>query len=702
MCRPRDSPHPSVIPAKAGILDNLTTFAYISLTPNRSSQFMNFPRILVILFALQALALTAFAQDENMAVIDVQLKGKAKELFSPEEKEFLSQVIRGQASQILGGSVNILSQASYKKLVRANSEGCNEAGCFAGFLAEIGVDLGVQPVVSFAFGSLNLTLEVADKRSTIASRTFTAPATPEGKNKLGKEAQVAAKELFTEVAVRMGILKGAQLSQTAREGTREESGTGELDMGEAPVLVRLESTPAGAVAMIDGKLACSSTPCGKTLSAGVHSIQFGLERYLDTTLSITVRSGMPKVAVKLTPGWGTLDIATTPTGQPVQVNGKDQGASPLHLELSPGIYEIALGNDCMRHKTVTVNLARGQSRQVSETLVVREAGLSLQATDVKTGDDLAARVFVDGKQVGETPYVGKVSTCAQTIEVEADGYPRTEVKVQLMEGKKMQATVKLEKGSQGMATIPAGCFQMGSTDGEADEKPVHQVCLSAFNMDKTEVTQGQYRSVMGKSGYTSDGSCWAFNSATGKYEQGAKVTNDFLGDTKPVMCLDWSEAKAYCEHVGKRLPTEAEFEYANRAGTTTKYFWGNNPDQGCRYANGTDQALLSNGSSWNAKMECKDGYGDALAPVGSFLPNAWGLFDITGNVWEWSSDWYLDSYYGQSPSQNPEGASSGSSRVIHGGSWRNDPAGLRSAYRDRKVPEYRGTNLGFRCVSAAP
>jgi uncharacterized protein (TIGR02145 family) len=163
---------------------------------------------------------------------------------------------------------------------------------------------------------------------------------------------------------------------------------------------------------------------------------------------------MPKVAVKLTPGWGTLDISTSPTGQPVQVNGKDQGASPLHLELSPGIYELVLGSDCMRRKTVTVNLARGQSRQVSEALVAREAGLSLQATDAKTGDDLAARVFVDGNQVGETPYVGKASTCAQTIEVEADGYPRTEVKVQLTEGKKTQATVTLEQRSKDMFTDP--------------------------------------------------------------------------------------------------------------------------------------------------------------------------------------------------------------------------------------------------------
>jgi len=258
--------------------------------------------------------------------------------------------------------------------------------------------------------------------------------------------------------------------------------------------------------------------------------------------------------------------------------------------------------------------------------------------------------------------------------------------------------VTVPKVRQVMAQIPAGCFQMGSNDGDADEKPVHRVCLSAFQMDKYEVTQGQYRSAMGDIDHTSDGTCWAYNPSSNKWEKGAAATRGFLGDNKPALCVDWTEAKSYCEKQGKRLPTEAESEYATRAGTSTNYFWGNDPNQGCRYANGTDQTPQSNGSNWNKKMECKDGYGDAVAPVGSYQPNPWGLFDMTGNVLEWTSDWYGSDYYGKSTSQDPKGPASGTNRVYRGGGWLHFPAYLRSADRYDSDPSIRYSYLGFRCA----
>ena len=151
-----------------------------------------------------------------MAIVDVQLQGEAKKYFSNEEKQYLSTAIRAQASQILGSQVEILSQAKFKTLVKANSEGCSEAGCFAGFIKEIGVDLGMQPTVSYAFGRLNLTLEVADNKATIASRTLSGPPTEDGKNKLGVDAESAAKELFTEVAARLGLVQGGQQQTSAK------------------------------------------------------------------------------------------------------------------------------------------------------------------------------------------------------------------------------------------------------------------------------------------------------------------------------------------------------------------------------------------------------------------------------------------------------------------------------------------------------
>ncbi len=149
-----------------------------------------------------------FAQEPRlMAIVDVQLQGESKQIFSPEERQFLSSAIRGEASHILGDQVEILSQAKFRKLVKANSEGCSEAGCFAGFVAEIGVDLGMQPTISYAFGKLKMTLEVADSRATIGSKTLSAPPTEAGKNELGENALIAAKELFQEVRSRLGLVK---------------------------------------------------------------------------------------------------------------------------------------------------------------------------------------------------------------------------------------------------------------------------------------------------------------------------------------------------------------------------------------------------------------------------------------------------------------------------------------------------------------
>jgi formylglycine-generating enzyme required for sulfatase activity len=713
---------------------------------------------------------------------------------SSDELRYLTDELRKQALNALPTSAGF-SVMTRENILAMLPPGKTLEECAGECMVETGRNLNADFVAQARLGKvgsrLALTVELYETRGAKLVASYTERCA--GIDDLIDKVSQQSPALFGKVSGKSDPKQRTEgNSQTAREGTREEAGTNELDLGEAPVLVRIESTPAGAVAMVDGKLACSATPCGKTLSAGPHRIQFGLERYLDTTLEVSVRSGMPKVAVKLVPGWGTLDIATSPTGQPVQVNGKDQGASPLHLELSPGIYELALGNDCMRRKTVTVNLARGQSRQVSETLVAREAGLSLQATDAKTGEDLAARVFVDGKQVGETPYVGKVSTCAQTIEVEADAYPRTKVKVQLTEGKKTQATVKLEQGFQGMAPIPAGCFQMGEPikkvrlallsdslsnakgyikpmvydclgvgceprmivavgvfvepiangpaskaglmagdfllsingiqvesadmginetgkaleqgnvvafkimrknsagswmdkkidvlDWVLDEntKP-HEVCLSRFLMDKTEVTMNQYQSVMGTRPWEN---C--------KSEYCTTPQNDL-----PAYFVDWNNASDYCAKIGKRLPTEAEFEYANRAGSTTKFPWGNNENSVCNYANVADQSAKRKWKNWTI-VQCDDGY-PMLAPAGRFQPNAWGLFDMTGNVWEWTSDWYAQDYYGKSPRQDPKGASSGSYMVNRGGGWLNDEA-LRSALRNGSIPSKRGHDLGFRCV----
>ena len=159
--------------------------------------------------------------------------------------------------------------------------------------------------------------------------------------------------------------------------------------------------------------------------------------------------------------------------------------------------------------------------------------------------------------------------------------------------------------------------------------------------------------------------------------------------------VTWSDAKEYCEWAGKRLPTEAEWERACRAGTNTAYFFGN------------DTGLLGT-YAWFSGGIGKTGYGAPIRvlgkfdnkthPVGEKSPNVFGLYDMHGNVWEWCADWYDEGDYAISPRDNPGGRTLGKYRVLRGGSWDDNGDDLRSAFRSKEIPENRNTRIGFRCA----
>ncbi|MGQ4809267.1 Hercynine oxygenase [Candidatus Entotheonellaceae bacterium PAL068K] len=217
--------------------------------------------------------------------------------------------------------------------------------------------------------------------------------------------------------------------------------------------------------------------------------------------------------------------------------------------------------------------------------------------------------------------------------------------------------------------LPAGAFMMGSENGYEDEQPVHWVQISQpFYLGKYEVTQGQWEAVTGSN------------------------PSHFTGNpNRPVERVSWHDVQAFIKHLNTiegreiyRLPTEAEWEYAARAGTTTDYHFGNDRSQLGKYA-------------WYSKTS-----GYETHPVGQLQPNAWGLHDMHGNVWEWVQDRYDASYYEQSPARDPRGPSGGSARVLRGGSWRHRPALVRSANRGGDPPAYRDADLGFRLLRTSP
>ena len=165
--------------------------------------------------------------------------------------------------------------------------------------------------------------------------------------------------------------------------------------------------------------------------------------------------------------------------------------------------------------------------------------------------------------------------------------------------------------------------------------------------------------------------------------------------------VSWNDAVAFCKWLSRkegktyRLPTEAEWEYACRAGTTTRYYSGDDPETLAKVGNVADATAKAKFPDWKCTIKASDGY-VFTAPVGSFKPNAFGLYDMHGNAWQWCSDWYGEDYYAKSPTDDPTGPDSGDDRVLRGGSWDGRPDFTRSADRDQEPPNYRGNIAGFR------
>ncbi len=224
-----------------------------------------------------------------------------------------------------------------------------------------------------------------------------------------------------------------------------------------------------------------------------------------------------------------------------------------------------------------------------------------------------------------------------------------------------------------MAAIPGDCFDMGDTfaEGWPDELPVHNVCLSAFEMDIHEITNAEYAECVADSICTPPLNL-------GSYDRDTYYGDDYF-DNYPVIWMEWHQVNEYCAWAGKRLPTEAEWEYAARGGLAgQRYPWGN--------------TITSADANYDFNV------GDTT-PVQSYPPNGYGLYDMAGNVWEWIADWFNESYYSVSPADDPTGPATGMAPVKRGGSFDHSTFGLRVANRcDFCHGDRHANNLGGRCA----
>jgi len=241
---------------------------------------------------------------------------------------------------------------------------------------------------------------------------------------------------------------------------------------------------------------------------------------------------------------------------------------------------------------------------------------------------------------------------------------------------------KPDEEDDSMVLIKAGKeFMMGSTNGGSDEKPVHKVYLDDFYMDKYEVTSTQYCQFLNEKGNQSEGGAtWLnitdFNCRIRK--QDGKYVPETGYENHPVGLITWYGAAAYAEWAGKRLPTEAEWEYAARGGLERQeYPWGDSIN--------------------NTMANYNNNVGDST-PVGKYPANGYGLYDMGGNVYEWCADWYDAGYYTNSPYENPVGPERGDYRVMRGGCWISASGNLRCADRSGEIPKNSHLVIGFRCA----
>ena len=275
-----------------------------------------------------------------------------------------------------------------------------------------------------------------------------------------------------------------------------------------------------------------------------------------------------------------------------------------------------------------------------------------------TSKKMELKGIINGDIEAETPF-GGMTFKAENLKAYKTQDRLSYIKGMSFIGMNKQGYEEYEHDKTGMifVLIPGGTFKMGSEDGEANEKPVHDVKLSDFLISKYEVTQEVWEKIMGNN------------------------PSHFKDNKKnPVEQVSWEDCQEFCKKTGLRLPTEAEWEYACRAGTKTKFYWGDEEDGDYMW--------------YHANSEYK------THPVGEKKPNGYGLHDMSGNVWEWCQDWWDENYYENSPKENPKSPEKGQFRVLRGGGWYYAANIHKSSNRRSNDPMDCHSHIGLRAAAS--
>ena len=463
---------------------------------------------------------------------------------------------------------------------------------------------------------------------------------------------------------------------------------GEFTVSGAKVDKRVELKPAfgwlsidASGTLKDANIFVDNTLIGKTpisrsqLSSGTHHVRIVKDMYVTYEDSITISDGQElRYSASLAADFATVTI-TADAGSDIYVNDVLKGKSPWTGTLSTGTYIFEARKQGHR----TTSLSKTITAEPAQQSYKLDAPTPIMGTINVMCTPLKADVYVDNKMVGVTPMMHELIIGKHKITLRKEGYADHEQTITVEEGKITDVTATLSEQKVAKATgsaytetvkdlnlkmilVEGGIFAMGSDDGSDNEKPVHSVILDSYYIGETEITQAQWRAIMGSN------------------------PSYYTGDNRPVEKVSWEDAQEFCkklsELTGKRyvLPTEAQWEYAARGG---------NKSNGYTYSGSNtigDVAVY-----W-------DNIINQHSNVKSKKPNELGIYDMSGNVWEWCSDWYDSSYYSSSPQTNPQGPTSGSRRVLRGGSWYQNSSYCRVAFRGYDFPSNRNSYFGFRVV----
>ena len=438
------------------------------------------------------------------------------------------------------------------------------------------------------------------------------------------------------------------------------------------------SVGGGAEIWVNNERKGNGTWTGR-LASGSYMVECKKTYHKSTSREITVTPAMMGNTIELEQPvaiTGSIDIVSSPANAQVSIDGKVVGTTPLFIpEYIIGGHDVVISRDGYSTHSERISLEEGGKASINASL---SSGRPITISCATAN----AHIFVDGNDMGASPFNGSLSYGSHKVYAKVDGKETAEWNVEVPNDsgalqplvlsffENVNKTITVKGVTFTMVAVEGGTFTMGATpeqgsDAESDEKPTHQVTLSNYYIGETEVTQALWKAVM------------------------IDNVSHFSGDDNlPVEDVSWDNCQAFIRKLNKltglkfRLPTEAEWEFAARGGKKS---------QGYKYSGSNNIGDVA----WY-----KNNSGSTTHPVKTKQPNELGIYDMSGNVWEWCQDWHGD--YSGDVQTNPTGPDKGSYRVTRGCGWLNDAGGGRTTFRNRFVPNFLGNGQGFRLSLSEP